>query len=167
MDTELNQLVTNIGKDTILQFFRRQISSFRTNEEDLSDSKPEQGYEDYSDLLKHGEAELGGGDELLVLSCKYKGELTTRSSKKKQYEIAKRALTDDFKDGAIFIFYDEEGKFRLSYIRRTYGDAETKHTPWRRYTYFVDPTKQNKTFRKRLETADFTSLDGISTVYHY
>lgn len=165
MNKELKHLLEGVSRDTVSAFFRRTIPSFKQEEEDLAHVIPDNGYEAFIELHKHGEAAYDDGDELLVFSCKYSGSLSSRSSKKKQYELAKRALQDDFKDGAIFIFYDAEGYFRFSFIRRNYGDTDAKYTPWRRYTYFVDPKKNNKTFQRRMETADFSSLDGIQEAF--
>src|SRR5690606_6950307 len=105
-------------------------------------------FPEFSDLTKIGSVEFKNTDELIVFACKYKGLLTERSSKKKQFEIAKLVLKDDFKDGAIFVFYDDEGKFRFSFIKRNWdGKGEQKYSAWKRFTYFVDPKQTNKTFK--------------------
>lgn len=39
---------------------------------------------------KIGHAELERGEELLIFTCEYKKELTNRSAKKEQFEIAKK-----------------------------------------------------------------------------
>lgn len=160
----IDQLINNISNAGIQDFFRQKIPSFRPEEEELWIDK-DQGYEEFSDFIKLGSAKFSDEDELLVFSCQYRGELTQRSSKKKQFEIAKSALKEEFKDGAIFIFYDEEGRFRFSFIRRNYGDQDEKYTPWRRYTYFVQPGLPNKTFRNRIGNCEFTTLDEIQNAF--
>src|SRR5699024_6481695 len=115
--------------------------------------------------LKLGQAELKDGDELLVFTCQFRGELTQRSAKKRQFEIAKKVLKEDFKDGAIFVFYDEAGNFRFSFIRRYYG-KDQKYSNWKRFTYYVQPGKQNKTFRRQLDSCDFSSLDAIESAFN-
>lgn len=165
MKSATDQLLDNLSIRSINDFFRRQISAFKIESEDLQDVVPEQGYDRFTELQKHGEVSYDDGDELLVFSCKYRGELTARSSKKKQYEIAKKALKEDFKDGALFLFYDDAGRFRFSFIRRNYGDQDAKYTPWKRYTYLVDPAKQNKTFKRRIDQCTFSSLDEIQEAF--
>jgi len=100
-------------------------------------------------------------EELVIFSCKYVGELSERSSKKKQFDIAKKVLREDFKDGAVFVFYDGIGKFRFSFIRKHYGKEKKKYTNWKRYTYFIDPNNTNKTFKQRVGACPFSSLDEI------
>ena len=157
----LEELITQVSNSNIQNFFRSNIPSYSQEEEDLEYLDLGNSYEDFSELTKLGQAEFSDSDELLVFSCKYNGELSERSSKKKQFEIAKKVLKEDFKDGAIFIFYDDHGKFRFSFIRKNYGDQEQKYTPWRRYTYFVDPERYNKTFKRRVRACTFNSLDEI------
>jgi len=161
----IEQLVQNISNDNIRDFFKRKLPSFTPETEELDYLLPDNGYENFSDLVKLGSAEYDNSDELMVFSCKYQGELTQRTSKKKQFEVAKKALNEDFKDGAVFIFYDENGCFRFSFIRKHYGDQDRKYTPWRRYTYFVQPTLPNKTFKRRIDGCSFASLDEIQEAF--
>ncbi len=157
-------LVARYSNAALQDFLRRKIPSFRLVQEDLDHLIPVNGYENFSRLTKLGEAGFDNADDLLVFSCCYEGELTARSSKKKQFELARRVLKEDFKDGAIFVFYDAAGRFRFSFIRRRYGEDQ-KYTPWRRYTYFVDPARPNKTFRKRMGDSAFDTLDHIQEAF--
>jgi hypothetical protein len=161
----LQNLIAHFANETLQDFFKRKIPSFSPEEEELDHVIPENGYEAFSNLKKLGGAEYQNTDELLVFSCKYEGELSQRSSKKKQFEIAKKALREDFKDGAVFVFYDDAGRFRFSFIRKHYGDQDEKYTPWRRYTYFVEPDKYNKTFKRRIEGCGFQSLEAIQEAF--
>jgi len=116
-------------------------------------------------LQKVGEVEFNNSDELIVFTCKFQGVLSERSSKKRQFEIARKVLKEDFKDGAIFIFYDENNCFRFSFIRKNYGNKDQKFTNWKRYTYFVDPSKTNKTFKNRINGCNFSSLEDIQEAF--
>ncbi len=118
-------------------------------------------FTNFSSLQKIGEIEFNDASDLLVFACKYKGELSDRSSKKKQFEIAKNVLKEDFKDGAIFVFYDSKNCFRFSFIRKNYGNKDQKFSNWKRYTYFIDPEATNKTFKDRIGKSNFSSLDEI------
>ncbi|WP_246062618.1 Eco57I restriction-modification methylase domain-containing protein [Mesohalobacter halotolerans] len=100
-----------------------------------------------------------------MFSCKYEGELSERSAKKRQFEIAKKVLKDVYKDGVIFVFYDAQGNFRFSFLRRNYGNKSEKYTNWKRYTYYVDPVKQNKTFKDRIDNCNYNSLDHIQEAF--
>lgn len=159
----INQLIANLNNGNIRFFFENKISSFKPEQEVfenlVSEEKP------YADPLKIGHAELNNHEELLVFSCYYKSELTARSAKKQQFEIAKKILKEDFKDGAIFIFYDNAGNFRFSFIRKNYGNETSKYSNWKRFTYYVDPLKKNQTFRTRMESCRFDSLDDIQKCF--
>lgn len=157
----LQELIQNISRDKITTFFRRKATAFRPDMERMDDRIADLDGEKFQELYKLGEVAYSNSDELLVFSCKYLGELTARSSKKLQYEIAKKVLKEELKDAAIFIFYDEAGKFRFSLIRANYAGFKKDLTHWKRYTYFIDPSKSNKTFFKRIDGCSFASLDAI------
>jgi hypothetical protein len=159
---ELEALIQNFTNKGIQDFFRRKISSFRPVEEFLSTDLPE----NFSNLRKLGEVEYTNSNELLVFSCAYHGVLSERSSKKRQYEIAKKALKEDFKDGAIFIFYDQQGNFRFSFIQKNFGEkGDKKYSTWRRYTYYVSPQNSNRTFLTRVGACNFASLEAIKEAF--
>lgn len=159
----INTLISNISNQNISLFFENKISSFKPDKDVFTNTVNEET--PYSDPIKIGHAELKNHEELLVFTCEYNKELTARSAKKQQFEIAKRVLKEDFKDGAIFIFYDAQGSFRFSFIRRNYGDKTAKYSNWKRYTYYVEPSKQNKTFKNRIENCHFDSLDSIQEAF--
>ncbi|MBW6533937.1 MAG: Eco57I restriction-modification methylase domain-containing protein [Mariniphaga sp.] len=157
----IDQLIQNISPETISNYFRKKVPAFKPLPENLNHILREQDFVEFSHLQKIGEVEYDNADELLVLSCQYKGELTSRSSKRKQYDIAKKVLKEEFKDAAIFAFIDETGKFRFSLIRTVYSGGRRDWTAWKRYTYFVDPEKPNKTFRNQINKCAFDTLDHI------
>jgi hypothetical protein len=157
-------LISNFSNQALLNFVRTQNSSFVEYNENLPDVASD--FEKFDNLTKVGEIEFENTDVLLVFTCEYLGELTSRSSKKAQYEIAKKVLKDVFKDGAVFVFYDEIGNFRFSFIRRNYGNKEQKYTNWKRYTYFVEPNNEaNRTFKERVGSCKFDSLDHIQEAF--
>lgn len=163
MPNQIESLISNLSPATIQDFFKDKISSFRTQKEELNELISEKDYASFSNLEKLGEAEFEDSDELIVISCKYEGALTESSSKKKQYEIARKVIKSEYKDAAIFVFYDDNGKFRFSFIRTNYLGEKKTYSTWKRYTYFVDPAKPNKTFRTQLANKGkgFSSIEHI------
>ncbi|MBL7965654.1 MAG: Eco57I restriction-modification methylase domain-containing protein [Prolixibacteraceae bacterium] len=157
----IDQLIAQISPENITDYFRRKLPSFKPVTENLDHILSEKDFDQFSSLLKHGEVTYGNSDELMVFSCRYTGELTSRSSKHKQYDIAKKVLKEERMDAAIFIFFDETGKFRFSLIRTLYNGTRRDWTAWKRYTYFVDPQKPNKTFRNQIDKCSFDSLENI------
>ncbi|MGV0935601.1 Eco57I restriction-modification methylase domain-containing protein, partial [Empedobacter brevis] len=162
----MDKLIQTFSIKTLADFFKNAISSFKNEEEDLTYIIEDKDFIDFSELTRIGNVEFKNSDELIVFACKYNGILSERSSKKKQFEIAKLVLKEDFKDGAIFVFYDDTGKFRFSFIRRNWdGKADKKYSSWKRFTYFVNPEEHNKTFRQRIGNCTFKDLDSIQEAF--
>ncbi|MDK7375827.1 Eco57I restriction-modification methylase domain-containing protein, partial [Weeksella virosa] len=162
----MDKLIQTFSIKILADFFKKAISSFKNEEEDLDYIIEDKNFEQFSELTRIGNVEFKNSDELIVFACKYNGILSERSSKKKQFEIAKLVLKEDFKDGAIFVFYDDTGKFRFSFIRRNWdGKADKKYSSWKRFTYFVNPEEHNKTFRQRIGNCTFKDLDNIQEAF--
>ena len=98
---------------------------------------------------------------MLVAAIHVDRELTSRSSRKTQYEMGKRVLKSYGSNGGIFAFYDDAGRFRLSLITVTYSGTHRQFSTFRRYTFFVDPNLPNKTFVNQIRRADFSDYEGI------
>lgn len=161
----MDKLIQNFSIKSVADFFKNKISSFSPNSENLDYILKDADFAHFSDLQKIGEVEFNNSDELIVFTCKFQGVLSERSSKKRQFEIAKKVLKEDFKDGAIFIFYDDKNCFRFSFIRKNYGNKDQKFSNWKRYTYFVDPSLTNKTFKNRINGCNFSSLEDIQEAF--
>lgn len=162
----MDELIYTFSVKALADFFRGSISLFKNEEEDLTYIIEDKDFIQFSGLTRVGNVSFKNSDELIVFACKYNGILSERSSKKKQFEIAKLVLKEDFKDGAIFVFYDDGGKFRFSFIRRNWdGKASKKYSSWKRFTYFVDPKDHNKTFRQRIGNCTFKDLDTIQEAF--
>lgn len=161
----MDKFIQEFTPENAQSFFKSKIGSFEPQRESLDYLIADARFDSFKNLHKIGQVAFKDSDELLVFTGEFSGELSERSSKKRQFEIAKLILKEDFKDGAIFIFYDANGRFRFSFIRKNYGNKEQKLTSWKRYTYFVDPDKTNKTFKNRINGSNFTSLDDIQEAF--
>ena len=162
----MDKLIHTFSIKTLADFFKKAISSFKTETEDINNYIEDKDFIQFSELTRIGNVSFKNSDELIVFACKYNGVLSERSSKKKQFEIAKLVLKEDFKDGAIFVFYDDSGKFRFSFIRRNWdGKADKKYSPWKRFTYFITPEDTNKTFRQRIGNCTFKDLNSIQEAF--
>lgn len=160
----IEQLISDFSNNQLSNFLRNNNSSFVDYLEDFSELISDN--EKFTNLYKLGEIEYNNTDKLIVFTCMFIGELTSRSARKTQFELAKKVLKEDFNDGAVFVFYDKAGRFRFSFIRRNYGDRKQKYTPWKRYTYFVEPdAATNRTFKERIGNCKFDSLDTIQEAF--
>lgn len=162
----MDKLIQTFSIKTLADFFKKAISSFKVETEDINHYIEDKDFSQFSELARIGNVSFKNSDELIVFACKYNGILSERSSKKKQFEIAKLVLNHDQKDASIFVFYDDLGKFRFSFIRRNWdGKADKKYSPWKRFTYFVNPEEHNKTFRQRIGNCTFKDLDSIQEAF--
>jgi len=160
----IDSLINTYSNQNLSLFFESKITSFKPERDVFYNIVKEES--SFSDPIKIGHADLFNHEELLVFSCEYQGTLTERSAKKQQFTIAKKVLKEDFKDGAIFVFYDKEGNFRFSFIRRNYGESgEKKYSTWKRYTYYVNTSETNRTFKERLNGCSYESLDNIQEAF--
>ena len=157
----LEKLIASFSSQNSISFFRQKIASFKPVYEDFTYSLNAVENELFSEVQKIGEATINKSEDLLVFTAQFSGNLSERTSKRAQFDLVKKILKQDFKDGAIFIFYDVKGNFRFSFIRRNYGDKTNKFTNWKRYTYFINPEYTNNTFKDRIEKCSFDSLDHI------
>ena len=101
-----------------------------------------------------------------VYAINLKEEINERSSKKRQFQIAKDILRAYSLSSGLFIFYTEEGKpFRFSLVFREAYGTKAVYSPYKRYTYFVSPEFPNKTFIKQVGTCEFKDLNEIKSAF--
>ena len=144
------------------QYFEEKNHKFRPLEEIYETEKLTDRFEE---PVLIGELELEDSYQLDFFTIKTKENLSERSSKRQQYEIAKDLLKLRNKDAGIFIFYDEEGNFRFSFVFAEYQGKKRDFSHYKRYTYFVSKDQPNRTFIERLDLAKFLSLDEIKEAF--
>ncbi|MFZ8861383.1 MAG: Eco57I restriction-modification methylase domain-containing protein [Thermocrinis sp.] len=101
-----------------------------------------------------------------VYAIKLKEEINERSSKKKQFQIAKDIMRAYSLSAGLFIFYTEEGKpFRFSLVFREAYGTKAVYSPYKRFTYFVSPEFPNKTFIRQVGNCQFENLNEIKSAF--
>ena len=156
----LTDLISGFDVQKFHRFLSAANSSFKPVPEDFSHYlESTDSY--FSDFHKAGQIEWKDSRQLLVSTIKVERELTERTSKKKQYDLGKKVLKDYYYDGGLFLFYDADGKFRLSLICAQYQGSQRGWSPFRRYTYFVSSELSNKTFVNQVGRCDFSSIEAI------
>lgn len=158
--SKINSLIEDFSTTNLIAFLRASIPSFKPDDDELDHLFQEDVYDKYESIIKIGEAEIDK-DELIVIASKTNEPLTERTGKKNQYEIAKTILKHEVKDASLFVFYDDEGNFRFSFVKANYLGTKRDFTDFKRYTYFVTPSQTNKTFIKQIDGCNFNSLDEI------
>ncbi len=141
----VKSLTEKFAEETFKEVLRQKFKNFEEEEIRLI---PEWEQELFKELKKLGKAKLE--DKTVGIYTIKTEEITERTSKKKQFEFAKKVLLNFYDDAGLFVFYDNAGRFRLSLIFKQYTEEGIKFSPWKRFTFFVSPEKLNRTFIKRL-----------------
>lgn len=111
--------------------------------------------------------ELEGIGKFKAYAIELKENITERSSKKRQFEIAKEILkSPPLSTAGLFVFYPQEGKsFRFSLVFTEPYGTKREYSPYKRYTYFVSPELPKKTFITRVGGCEFNSLEEIKEAF--
>lgn len=157
----LNTLIQEFSTENLNAFLRSKMSSYATENENLDYIFNDNLYEKYESVTKLGEASISKDDKLIVIASKTNEALTERTGKKNQYEIAKKVLREEFADASLFIFYDDKGSFRFSFVKANYFGTKRTFTEFKRYTYYVSKEQTNRTFIEQIEKCTFDSLENI------
>ncbi|RMH80512.1 MAG: class I SAM-dependent DNA methyltransferase, partial [Acidobacteria bacterium] len=160
---KIEELVQNFSEETLRDVFERKFKQVERTEKRLYEYENQQ-FKEVKELLK---VELGSHLHLLkVYAIKTNGELSERSSKRKQFDLAKNVLRSETGlDVGLFAFYDDNGNFRLSLVYKVYKERKTGFSHYKRHTYFVKKGKPYRTFLKAIYEGDFSSLEGIISAF--
>src|SRR3989339_181200 len=158
----LEDIIKDFNPEKFVRFFRAKNSStFLPIKENLDHYKDA----NFKDGIKLGEIKFSEDDKLIICAFKAGKSLSERSGKKAQYELGRKVLKENQIDAGIFIFYDEEKKFRFSLIYTNYLESKKKDwSAFRRYTYFVGEGT-NKTFLKQIGEKDFSTLNNVKNAF--
>ncbi|WP_117880492.1 Eco57I restriction-modification methylase domain-containing protein [Aureibaculum luteum] len=156
----IDALIHTFSQNNLIQYLRYKIPTFKPDEDDLSYLFDDEVFEKYESIEKIGEATING-DDLIVIASKTSDALTEKTGKKNQYEIAKKILKEEVKDASLFVFYDDDGNFRFSFVNANYLGTKRSYTDFKRYSYFVNKDKLNKTFKQQVGDCSFGSVDEI------
>jgi|GEM_PF-4043315 len=166
--TIIDKLIEEVNHQNIQAFLRDRNDNIvrQTEPIDLTYLLKDEQKAQFETIVELGEYNYDDdATRLVVFSGRYKGELSSRSSKVKQKEIAIQVIDRKGADAALFVFYDAAGKFRFSFVQRQFSKRE-KFSNWKRFTYFVDKDSQtNKTFKDRVGKCNFASLNEIQEAF--
>ena len=106
-------------------------------------------------------ADGGVNRPLLVAAVQVPGELGERSSRKRQFDFARKALqrvaasppgtVKGVMTQGLFVFYGENGDFRMSLISGRVDGGKLAYNSFKRQTFFVRQDQVNRTFRDQME----------------
>jgi len=158
----LQALINNYNDDKLEYFLREKSDILEFTSEELSFDKEKFINYDNAKLLAKSDMPDGS---FVVCTLHVIKNLTERSSKKDQYELAKNILKNYNYDAGIFVFYDNNSNFRFSLIYAEYQDNKRTWNNFKRFTYFVSPHQTNKTFKDQIGNADFSSIETLKKAF--
>jgi type I restriction-modification system DNA methylase subunit len=159
----LEKLSQSFHRDDLIAFLRAKSGKFKPEKADYSHYL--ENASKIKDLYKLGRIDFEDGRRLIMLAGEFERELTSRSSKQAQYDIAKNVLKTENLDAGIFVFHDRAGHFRFSWITAQYTGTRREFSSFRRYTYFVSPDQPARTFVEQIGKADFASIENITEAF--
>lgn len=162
--TILDDIIQDFSIDKFNDFFHAKSDNYFPEYEEL----PLFNNDQFNKSAKIGECAIENTPQrVIVFSAKVTKDLTQKSGKKAQYVFAKNVLKQlERYIGGFFIFYDENGSFRLSFIYSIpRADGRQDWSNFRRYTYYVSKELTNRTFIQQMEAADFNTFAGITEAF--
>jgi adenine-specific DNA-methyltransferase len=102
---------------------------------------------------------------LHVYTLELTTKLTDRSSKKRQFDIAKRLLNTHSVNTGLFIFHDNLKNFRFSLVYKIPIGTKVKYSYYKRYTFYVSPNLPNKTFIIQIGQCEFGNFENIKSAF--
>ena len=159
----LNDFIYSFDLTTLKNFFRSKTTSFSPSTEELDIYNDD----NFREFNKFGKIKFDNQIErLIIVTSNIQRDLTERSSKKSQYEKAKKILRDfNIYDAGIFIFYDNSKNFRFSLVYEQPIGTRRVFSNFKRFTYYVSKELTNKTFLSQIGDGDFSTLEKIKEAF--
>ena len=161
----LKDIIENFSLEKFKNFFAQKNYDFKPSSEDITYLLEDDQYFTKAQIIGEINTEKF---QLVFIGVKTEGELSERSSKKAQYTLAKKilkTLESGFFSAGIFIFYDNRGNFRFSFIYQIFKDKKREWSTFKRYTYYVANNKPYRTFLKALSETKFVNLEEIEKAF--
>lgn len=157
----LETLIQDYSQDNLSRFFRQNTQS-SGNYRDLNDEITSNNSKLFSKGKLIGDLTFEKG-KLAIVAYSATGELTEKSSRKAQFEEAKNflKLKQSYSLGGIFVFADDKGNFRFSFIYWQYSGKKRIPNSYTRCTYFVSTELTNKTFEGQLSSAKWADYQSL------
>ncbi|MFN3327513.1 MAG: hypothetical protein ACK40U_01430 [Fervidobacterium pennivorans] len=144
-------------RELLTQYFQERNPNFYPEEVNIDDEQ--------SSVSKVGTLTLEDNAVVHFYCVQLNEILSERTSKKRQYEIAKRILSREFADAGIFFFYDDNRNFRISLVYKEYYGVREKYSHYKRFTFFLSKDKPYKTFVLQMEKNNWRKLSDIKKAF--
>lgn len=157
----VNQLVNDFCNDNIQLLFREKTNNLTIIEDYLFFDNKDSNFDKVFHL---GDIELENEFQIIICTIFTNNELSDKSGKKAQYEIARKILKQEMRYSAgLFFFYDNKKDFRLSLVYDIpEAGGKRSWSNFKRYTYYVSKDQTNNTFINTF--SDIKSFDTLDTI---
>lgn len=157
----IEDLIADFSPEAFGEWCREKFDRFTADPHDVPNEEgfPQARVVGYVNALPDGEVNR----PLLVMSVYAGQKINERSSRRKQYDFARKQLQAAldrppakvkglFTQG-LFAFHDKAGNFRLSLVSGRADGKRLVYSDFKRQSFFVRTGQNNKTFRARMEPA--------------
>ena len=166
LEEKINNLISDFSTNALQSFLEMKNSNFNFYQEDLSQYSKEIPDNIFEKVSMIGDVIFEDKTKFAVFTIKISGQLTERSSKRKQFDLAKKILKGGKFDAGFFVFYDDNKNFRFSFVHSIYKGIKREFSHYKRYTYFVEKGKPYYTFRKSLFELNLDSIESIVDAFN-
>ncbi|MFN3505722.1 MAG: hypothetical protein ACK4Y7_05920, partial [Caldimicrobium sp.] len=160
-EKKIEEFICDFSIEKLKRILRQKNRNFNIYEKRLGDYEQDI----FKEIYQVGNVELENYTKFGVFTIETSKELSERSSKKKQFELAKQILKNEFFDAGFFVFYDEAKNFRFSFVHSIYKGTRREFSYYKRYTYFVEKGKPSHTFGKALYELKLSKIEDILSVF--
>ncbi|MFN4220587.1 MAG: DNA methyltransferase, partial [bacterium] len=170
----IGELIEDFSIEKLSFIFREITSEFKDNEIKLNEIKLNEIKSDYKfkdfkdnfgDIRQIGTIKLKDDTTFGFFTIETLKELSEKSGKKKQFELAKIILKSYLFDAGFFIFYDNSKNFRFSFVYSIYKGTKRDFSHYKRYSYFIEKGKFYYTFIKTLSELKFEKIEDIINAF--
>lgn len=159
--TTIENLIAQYNNENLISFFHARSREFaRRNHtfQNLAD-------ENFGSPVYIGDITLLSDSNLAIWSIPVKSDLSKRQGKRSQYDFSINLLKINNAFHGLFVYHDEAGNFRFSYVYRIPEGTRTRGSDYKRFTFYVSPTLTNKTFIQRFIDETFDDHTSIMNAF--
>lgn len=163
IEERIEELINSFSEEAFLYFLEEKKGDLHAIWEELKPTEEEK--QSFGRILFLAEGRLEDEKKFGALCIEVKGELSHKSGRKRQFELARRLLIEKDLDVGLFAFYDENRNFRLSLVYALYEGIKRSFSTFKRYTYFVERGKGYYTLRKALLELELKDLQSLQRAF--
>lgn len=160
----INDLINNFSNNTLIDYLYYKIPNIELDNQIYQTSTDDSLYQHFPEYLYLANYKTNCNKKFGIFVIESSGQLNEKSQKKNQYLAAKELLNRHYLSYGFFFFYDSNKAFRVSLVIKY--DENISNKFYKRYTFYVNPNKNNKTFATYFDKIDFLNfqsiLDGFS-----